>query len=240
MALSFFSVCFAGSIQDAHKAVIARKNACGTQTFVGNPGDTETFEFEADDFCTTEFSWTDIDGVIDTYNTTQVKNGSHSAQLNFSGINQNDNYISVDLGVAGDSAFTLDFWIWVSDVNDYEGVNIFCASDSTAGACSTAVNLFWLHTGTGTWQLRIYGDATSDTSSNLSTETWYRIEFEYLQNDTTTAEIYNAAEELQDTITCTAFDDTPRYPWWGHAASDADATVFYIDDVRYKSSGGGF
>ena len=35
MALSFFSVCFAGSIQDMHKAVIARKNAtvvtCTTQ-----------------------------------------------------------------------------------------------------------------------------------------------------------------------------------------------------------------
>ena len=32
VALSFFSVCFAGSIQDMHKAVIARKNAAATCT----------------------------------------------------------------------------------------------------------------------------------------------------------------------------------------------------------------
>ena len=239
MALSFFSVCFAGSIQDAHKAVIARKNACGTQTFVGNPGDTETFEFEADDFCTTEFSWTDIDGVIDTYNTTQVKNGSHSAQLNFSGINQNDNYISVDLGVAGDTDFTIDFWVWVSDVDDYQGVNMFYLSDTSAGSCTTCTNLYWLHNAAGEWLLRIYGDGNSDTSTALVTEAWHRIEVDFNGGTDTTVKIYNAADVLQDTITATGHGGTVRYPWWGHADSDADATVFYIDDVRYKSSGGG-
>ena len=212
----------------------------GTLTFVGNPGDTETFEFEAGDFCCTEFSETDPDTIISTYNQTQVKNGSYAAQLNFSGVNQNDNYISVDLGVAGDTDFTIDFWVWVSDVDDNEGVNIFYLSDTTAGSCTTCVSLYWLHAGTGVWQLRIYGDADSETSSNLTTEAWYRIEIDFNLSAATTAEIYNSSDVLQGTITATGYGGTVRYPWWGHAASDADATVFYIDDVRYKSGGGGF
>lgn len=70
----------------------------GTQTFVGDPGDTESFEYQADDFCTTEFSVTDNDSIISTYDGTQVKNGSYAASIAFTGSGtENDNFIQANL-----------------------------------------------------------------------------------------------------------------------------------------------
>ena len=230
-------------------SIIARKIAAldsgcdGTQTFVGDPGDTETFEFEEADFCTTEFSEVDPDTIISTYSTTQFKNGSHSAFLGFTGTaDQNDNYISINTG-GTDGDFTYSFWIWVEDKDDFNTGYIGAVNDGSASCSTPGFYMTNEHYETGLWRLHGIGvldPLSSDGSSSLPTETWLRIEIDYNQNATTTIEIYNTSEELQDTLSFTANDVAIQYFFFGECVSSETTFSYYIDDVRYKSSGGGF
>jgi len=245
IALSFFSVCFAGSIQDMHKAVIAGKNAAavgcgGTQTFVGDPGDTETFEFEAADFCCTEFSEVDIDTIINTYDNTQVKNGSYALSIALTGANQDDNYVQADFG-SGDADFTVDFWYYLYDAADYNSVYIHTATTTTNPAGGDGWNIRHDHFSTGKAHIYTVSAINNDTSIDITTNQWIRLEVDYNKNGASTVKIYDATNTLKDTLNFTAENNDLRYLSFGCIYSNADATnTHYYDDVRYKSGGGGF
>jgi len=218
-------------------------NCGGTQTFVGAPGDTETFEYQADDFCCTEFSVTDPDGIISTYDSTQVKNGTYAASFAFTGSGaENDNWIKVDLG-STDSDYSNDFWFWPHKYNDSANyIMAVATSDDDSASASWGYRLKHVHSGASDWKLQGVGDGESlDTSIALSAEAWYRIEVDFNQGGITTIEIYNSSDVLQDTLSFTARNIAPRYLFWGCILADGDArSTNYIDDIRFKSGGGGF
>ena len=82
----------------------------GVLTFVGDPGHTETFEYQAGDFCTTEWTETDNDTIINTYDNTTVKNGTYALSIALTGASQDDNYVQADIGAGGRSGdFSFDF-----------------------------------------------------------------------------------------------------------------------------------
>lgn len=215
----------------------------GTQTFVGNPGDTETFEYQEGDFCCTEFVEEDNDGIISTYDNTQVKNGSYATSFAYTGSGaQGDCNIKVDLGSL-DGDFTFDFWFWPHDYNDYNEYYFLLAAELDNKATSYwGFRLKHKHESTGSWKLEIYGTGSpDDTSSAYSSEAWYRLEVDFNQNGASTVKIYNASDVLQETCNFTAKDYAIRYIFWGCTYDSVHARATnYLDDVRYKSSGGGF
>lgn len=244
LILSFFLVPFTTwAINPAFLGMIGSgSTGCGgTQTFVGNPGDTETFEYQADDFCCTEFSVTDPDGIISTHENAQVKNGSYAASFAFDGNDtRNDNWIKVNLG-AGDGDFTNDFWFWPHDYNDAKEYYIFTATEvDNSASSSRGYRLKHKHNYTGSWELKVIG-GTNDISIGLTSASWHRIEVDYNQNAASTIKIYNASDVLQDTLNFTASNYAPQYLFWGCIFGDVDARATnYLDDIRFKSGGGGF
>jgi len=233
-------IAFAGTVQTLDPVIeVEEAPTCGSLTFVGNPGDTETFEYQEGDFCTTEFSETDpATSIISTYDNTQVKNGSYACSFAHDGTGNDGHFIQVDLG-AGDSDFSYDFWFWPHDYDDYAGYTFHCPSAS-ADMSNKGFVLYHYHFGDGQCKFEAVG-GSSDTSSAYSSEAWYRFEVDFNQNDTCTIEIYNAADEYQETLTFTSWDNQPRYINWGQTVNDSDAQgTNYFDDPRYKSGGGGF
>ena len=229
-----------GGIQDAHKQVIARINNCGTQTFVGDPGDTETFEYQENDFCTTEFSYADPDGILSTYDNTQVKNGTYALSIAFDGTaNYHDNYFEANLG-GTDAAFTVSFWVRVYAITGVQDQNLMGAFTDPNHAGDRAFKLKFSGDGAGGITFTIDGSA-DDTSIALVAPAWYRVEVEFQKAVEKTVEIYNSADALQDTLVWTGENIEPQYLHFGIVISDteADETTYY-DDIRYKSSGGGF
>ena len=236
------SIAWAGNLQ---KKVIARKNATppgcgGTQTFVGDPGDTESFEFEAADFCTTEFTETDPETIINTYDATQVKNGSHALSIAVSGENQEDNYVQANLGTA-DADFTMDFWYYLYNRGDWVGHYI--ASLTTTAPVADAIGVALRHVGADTVDTIVADGVVDDTSINLTSPAWYRIEIDYYKNNDTaqsTVKIYNTSDALIDTLNFTASNAEVQYFNFGCIFSTANTGTFYYDDVRYQSTAGGF
>ena len=231
-----------------HEKVIARKNAIvsycvdGSGTWVGNPGDTEQFEYQEDDFCTTEFSVADNDGIISTYDVTQYKNGGHSASFAVSGTQtDSDNFVQVDLG-AGDGTFTDAFWFWCPD-NTVDS-ELWPFASVTTGADHTdqgtkGYRLTARHQATGFWKLNADG-AADDQSVQIPTEEFLLITVDYIQDNAgCTVTIHNEALTLLDTLTFTSPDKAPRYLTFGGFDDEHATDTFYVDDWQINTDGGG-
>ena len=212
----------------------------GVLTFVGDPGHTETFEYQAGDFCTTEWTETDPDTIISTYDSTEVKNGTYALSIATDGVNREDNYVQANTGGA-DGDFSISFWYYAYDVADYNDHVIMASTESATIAEGSGFDIRHIHYDTGNAQFKVSAGASNDTSSSISTNAWYRIEIDFNQNASSTVEIYNTAEALQDTLTFTAQNKALQYHTFGCIFSDASAaSTQYYDDIKYKSGGGGF
>jgi len=213
----------------------------GTSTFVGNPGDTETFEYQAADFCCTEF--TEVDGgdhIINTYDTAQVKNGTHALSIALTGEDQEDNYVQADLGSADDD-FVTDFWYYLFDAADYNSTYINSGTLSSDPSDGSGWAIRHDHLQSSSADIYVATTINNDTSIPLTTNAWYRLEVDYNRNGGSTLKIYNASDVLLDTLDFTAPDGGIRYINFGCIYSNANATnTQYYDDIRYKSSGGAF
>lgn len=203
-------------------------------------GDTETFEYQLTDFCTTQFTETDPDGIISTYDTAKAKNGTHSCSIALTGINQDDNFIQADLGAA-DGDFTVDFWYFLFDETGYDGVEISTISAGADPDDGVRVRISHKHYAAGWARIYVASAVDNDTSGSIATGQWIRIEVDFNKNGASTVEVYDAADSLKDTLNYTAENTSLRYVNFGCISSDADATnTSYYDDVRYKAAGGGF
>ena len=211
----------------------------GIQTFVGDPGDTETFEFEAADFCTTEFTETDPETIISTYDNTTVKNGTYALSIALDGVNREDNYVQADLGAA-DGDFTIDFWYYLYDDAGYNAVYVWSGSTTTDYA-EGKLQIRHDRNATGKAMIFVESTVNNDQSIDITTGQWIRIEVDFNQNAASTVKIYDTTDTLKDTLNFTASNEAMRYFSWGCLYSNAYAThTYYYDDVRFKSSGGGF
>ena len=209
----------------------------GTLNFV--TGDTESFEFEVGDFCTTQFTETDPDGIINSYDSAQYKNGGHSASFAWTGTGQDDNFVQANIG-AGDDDFTYDFWVKPFDPEGYTSYLVATATGLSGVNNDVGVQISVLYNGTGVILIRAQG-ANNDTSTSLTPGNWHRVEVDYNRNGVSTVDIYDASNSLIDTLSLTANDFAVQYINFGCISSDADADqTIYFDDVRYKAAGGGF
>ena len=111
IALSFFSVCFAGSIQDMHKAAIARKNAAPTTVFDENFDNCDT----GTGFGNCDESW----GTAGSFTVTAAEGPDASQAVIYAGSTDATYSLNNTLG-AGDFTITIDFKIdsGVADIDD--------------------------------------------------------------------------------------------------------------------------
>jgi len=154
IALSFFSVCFAGSIQDAHKAVIARKNAVVGYTQQQDlPGTKDNAASQA----------------VGVYNSDRYVGGSFTAS---------GNYTCTKIGfyahaINGSPVYNLTAYIYSNDAmgggaEDDEPDALLETSTTTLDASTVSVDTYMefvftgeaLTSGVKYWAV-IYSDATS-------------------------------------------------------------------------------
>ena len=211
---------------------------CGTFSFVGAPGEMETFENTEGDFCTIEFTEADASGYITTYSATAYHGGAHSAQFANTEAGTRSHYISVDLG-ATDTGFTLTFW-WKTPNNGtvYSNAAFFALSNSATSTNMGAHNGTILWDGQGT-NGKVAWNTESDTGQVLSTNTlsyntWYKFVIAFTDGASSTLSIYNAADSLVETLTKTMKTQAPQYMYWFDSTGVGENT--YLDDVQYDST----
>ena len=207
----------------------------GTLTFVGTPGDTETFEYTEGDFCTTEFSETDPDGVISTYDTTRYHGGGHAVRFNYTGAGQNDNFIQADLG-SGEADFTLTWRVWLPDIRSWANFPAFSFTPAASIAANMGCYISLLDSNNDANGKFLLSGTATDTSSAVADEAWYKLVLNYTQNGSTTLVIYNAADELQDTLSVTANDQAVRYLNFGCVLDDDQAEDYSIDEIQLNTT----
>ena len=212
---------------------------CGTFSFVGAPGEMETFENTEGDFCTTEFTKTDASGYITTYSATAYHGGAHSVEFTNTATSATfTHYVRADLG-APDTGFTLTFW-WKTPNNGtvYSNARFFALSNS-----ATSTNTF-AHNGAVKWDGngtngKIAWNAEGDMGEVLSTNTfsyntWYKFVISFTDGASSTLSIYNASDTLVETLTKTMDTQAPQYMYWYD--SDGVGENTYLDDVQYDST----
>lgn len=219
----------------AGKRAAAPEGCGGILTFVGTPGDTETFEYQEGDFCTTEFSETDPDGVISTYDTTRYHGDAHAVRFNYAGAGQNDNFIQVDIG-SGEADFTLTWWVWLPDIRGWANFPSFSFTPATSISANMGCYISLLDSNNdANGKIQIYG-TSADASVAVPDEAWYKLILNYTQNGTTTLEIYNTSNTLLDTLSVTATDQAVRYLNFGCILDDAQAEDYSIDDIQINTT----
>lgn len=215
-------------------------------SFAGSPGTTETFESGTGAFITgTNFSETDPQSIINTYSTTQYKNGTHSAYFGFTGAESNFNFIKADAG-SGDSGFTLSYWLRIGSLSAWNNEILFSMSQHSTmpysyGENALATMLSDQNGGTN-YKVIVYdymGGSSVSGTINYPTGTWIKLQYEFRSGGTSDIKIYNSSNVLQETI---SVSNTPslaiRYFYWGEVLSANQTALrpFYIDDVQYNST----
>jgi hypothetical protein len=92
------------------------------------------------------------------------------------------------------------------------------------------MDIRWLND-TGTWYFRAVDVDNSSYSSSKSTDTWYWITMQFVQNWTGTVKIYDTSHNLLDTLTCTCSNDTVVFVIFGLLNSKYEAANIYFDEV---------
>lgn len=212
---------------------------CGTFSFVGAPGEVETFENTEGDFCTIEFTETDASGYITTYSTAASHGGTHSAEFaNTTTTGAFTHYIRSDIG-ATDDGYTLTWWFKTpNNVTVYSNLVIFSASTSTDATDVSSRNLIiaWDGNGpNGLLRFCIESISAGDTSATpLSYNAWYKFVLRFTNNGMSYLDVYNASNTLVETLEVTAKDKPVRYFYWFDDAALGENT--YLDDVQYDST----
>ena len=164
IALSFFSVCFAGSIQDMHKAAIARKNvAVGTTVFDENFDncDTGTGFGNCDETWGTDADWTvTASAGTDSSNAAVYDGGTGQIYSLSNGFGAGDFEITFDVLVYSGTTDLDDYRYRMLDTSNNDGPAIYMRwrSDSTFDVYT------WGHT-----------EGAVSVVGNLSLDTWYTI-----------------------------------------------------------------
>ena len=210
----------------------------GSNTFVGAPGAWESFEYGADDTCCSDLTVTDTDGKINTQDTTLAVCGTYGVSFLVSDDTNTDNYISADMGAGEDAAFRSVFYFRFSAFPDWKCVNLFYVGGSSSGTSSSNMREQICQAGAG-YFIKAEG-ASEDTSAGgtVAANTTYRMEIDYIKNNTTTTKIYNAANSVIDTLVSTAANNTSRYIVIGPVTYDSGYTgTIYYDTIQYHSAG---
>ena len=208
----------------------------GSNTFIGSPGNWESFEYGADDFCNSDISILDTDGIINTQDSAWAKCGSSSVSIAYTAM-EADNYILVDLGVTPDTAYRVVFYFKISaEISDWTLVRFFHIGNGPASFDGANMNLELKRAGYNMRLQATPGDVQN--GETLSANTVYRIEIDFVKNDTTTITIFDSVDSQVGTdITVTAGDNTGRYMTLGPIYGNNQTQTLYFDAFQYHGSG---
>jgi hypothetical protein len=222
--------------------IIGPESTCnGTDYWEGNPGATEAFEYGTDDFCTVikdgvDWSITESDATINTYDSAHYKNGGYS--LSVSDNNDLDEdaiaYIRADITDDGDFSISL----WVRTPESYSGLRttIDYFRILYFDAMNVALDLQFF---TDSLEVRFGGEAGNQI--DLTAGTWYKLNVDINKNAASTCMLYSAAEVLLDTITksSTPNVDVTRIDlgWRNSNHPDSWTGTLYFDDIILNTDG---
>lgn len=202
-------------------------------------GATEYFEQSEGDFCTTEFSETDTEGVISTYSTDQAFCGTHSLHIT----EHTSTLGTINAQISDDTAFTLRFYVYVESgvMADYADTQFFGLLDSTTSYETT----FNINHRTGA-EYRLYMNGVSGSYFGFSADTWYYVVLTWDGSGTTDGtrlKMYLASTQVAQTAT-SGYDSTTL------SATESDGISYvrfktttpnqstYIDAVTYDPAAG--
>lgn len=239
------TICFAS--QQQLLSYLARENAAGGISCSGDfsDGDPEDFEHGSGDgnFCTTDWTVSDTDGVVDTANASNSKCNSNSCAITYDSDSGSTNYIQANLGSVDNDCY-IRFFCTIPDVPDWANTRPFsCGQDATPES-NRVVGLKLQDKNTGGTTARLYLWGTSDSANyyDLTEGSLYRIEIHIVKNSTCTIRVYDSGGSAVNhdgagaETTVTGFNLDVQYFHWHDDSDNSTACTGYIDCVEYDAS----
>lgn len=213
--------------------------ACGSLTFPGAPGDTETFENSAGNFCTQSFTEVDPDGLVNTYSSDYYYGGAHSVFFDISASPTGKDYIRADLG-SSRSAFSISFWIRMP-ATPGGFMTVATLTNNTTNPTNfgdNSFNIIWQASNKiATYDYK--GGSYTGGSTALTSGAWYRFDMSFTKNTASNLKIYNSSLTLVDTINVTPPNIDIRYFAIGgidNYGTPANTRLFYVDDIIFNTT----
>lgn len=211
-------------------------------------GDNESFESGVGAFCTTDWTESDTDGVINTYSNSNSFCGSYSMAVTCDSDNSaSANRAYVDFGVDTDLYFRVYMTFPTLLSGDY--IRPLNVNDQNNEAVTAGTLYLQIFNSSGTYQVKLR-DANENPSEyfDLSAGTQYRFEFHSVSGSTSTMRAYTSAGTAIETsngggdyeISVTSGATNTRYLIFHDYHNDSSAVTYYVDDVIIDLDGTGY
>lgn len=198
-------------------------------------GSNEAFESTDDNTCTTDWQAEgDTSNILSASSTNNFHTGSQSLEVAMTAINQRS-YKTADLG-ATDGTFSVRFYLYTPTNMATLGSTHMEAMEAAVSGPNSSDRLWVRIASTGVYA----SSQTTSSTITMAAGAWYRIEVDYIASSTScTIEVWNSSEVSVGSSTFTCRSDALRYFSFGqNNSTTSDYATYYIDDVKFNSSGG--
>lgn len=214
-------------------------------------GDNESFEKGAGEFCTTDWTEADTDGVVDTYSSAEKHCGTTSLEITTDlETASNNNRAYIDLG-ASDQDFYVRFYVKIpSSLTNYQTDTALTVSGD--GTSTTQIHVYITVSRTDSvYYLKIRTPGTNPTEYvPVTAGNWYRVDAHIVKSGDSTIRVYdvsdnpiltsNGGSDYEQAVTYASGDDYQRYIVFSDKSTDSVAHKIYIDDVAVEIDGTGY
>lgn len=199
-------------------------------------GDNEAFEDGAGTFCTTDWSLTNPNSVIDTFDTAWFNTGAKSCSITCNSGTPALNSIEADIGSSVDDVYVRWYFKINTDIVDY--MYYQPRFDNAAQAYQLRITMR-----DSPNQIHLFGGGKETTDYfSFSTNTKYRAEIHFNRNSTSEMKLFDATgTQLQtnDSLNSLTLTPTPnvaiRYIEWQDHNGTASDLIYYIDDIEMST-----
>jgi hypothetical protein len=211
----------------------------GSGTWIGAPGDAEKFEYQAGDFCTTEFSEIDNSTAIDPYSADSELFGTYGLEVTGDSDNGTDDQIQATISDDATVFFALPFRLRAG--NDVAGDWYLVGFDDDTGAINTN-RLWWIKINSSE-QVIFKGSSQASDYFSLSADQWYCLKIESVNNGTSKAylkswggsswsTVFTSVGDPDESLDVTTYNRL--YPWYFKISGrheNATAAIFDFDTI---------
>lgn len=177
--------------------------------------------------------WTETDAgsLLSIQNSAQAHSGTYS--MSVAGGATTAAYETYDTGATRASA-SICFWFYAPSTasgGDDNAGDIFQFGSSSIG--TYGVKALFRKVAGPTYNFGFRGTSLVYGTASITPGAWYRLEFAFAQNASSTMTIYNAAGSTVDTINVTANNNASRYLYLGKSSVSISSswTTSYFDDL---------
>ena len=210
-------------------------------------GDNESFEKGAGQFCTTDWTETDPDGVVSTYDNTNAHTGSYAAKFTADNddANEPENKLYIDIG-GTDTDIYIRFYFWTpADVVNYGAIYPLTIGDDVSETNGTVYLQYARNA--ASYQLKPRSVTANPAEYfELAVSTKYRIEMHVITNSAScNVKVFDASGNAVLTSNGGADYDlgftsgaaNMQYFIFKASTTDSTARTWYIDDVVIDTDG---